>query len=139
MADLHVHLCSPAEAESLRMQWDELAKSAALPNPFFESWMLLPALNLLSGEEQVSVVTVVDSTAPGKPLVGLFPVVQRRGYKGVKVPYWEVWRYSHCYFAVPLIRIGLEDQFWKAIFRWLDESEFFSLRQAELQPCRWRL
>jgi CelD/BcsL family acetyltransferase involved in cellulose biosynthesis len=122
MTSLLVHICSPVEAELLCAQWDELAQSAALPNPFFESWMLLPALSFLRGEEQVSLLTVTDSAAAGEPLIGLFPVVQKRGYKGLKVPYLEVWRYSHCYFAVPLIRAGYEEQFWKALFRWFDKA-----------------
>src|SRR3954451_6340621 len=59
--------------------WDRLAAAAVEPNPFYESWMLWPALRAFGGKEDVTCVLihVPDPINPQAPPVpgGLFPLV----------------------------------------------------------------
>lgn len=92
--------------ETFREQWRELAVSAAEPNPFYEPWMLLPALRAFAARDRVEVVLVFR----GDDLCGLFPVAHRRGRA-------ELWRHPYCYLTAPLLRRGCERI---AIRAWLD-------------------
>src|SRR4051812_26157953 len=96
-----------AELEALREPWHELAGAAVEPNPFYEPWMLLPALRRLAGGARVEVILVFR----GDLLCGLFPMARRKGRA-------ELWRHPYCYLSAPLLRRGCE----QAVIRcWLDE------------------
>jgi len=94
------------ELEGLQESWQELASDAAEPNPFYEPWMLLPALRSFARSERVQVVLV----SRGDRLCGLFPIAWRRGRA-------ELWRHRYCYLTAPLLRRGCERA---AIRCWLD-------------------
>ena len=94
-----------AELEALEARWRDLAATAAEPNPFYEPWMLLPALRSFApaGTEVILVFR-------GETLCGLFPMEYRRGRAGL-------WRHPYCYLTAPLLRRGSE----RAVVRcWLD-------------------
>jgi CelD/BcsL family acetyltransferase involved in cellulose biosynthesis len=92
--------------ETLQEPWQELAASSTEPNPFYEPWMLLPALRTFAGASRVEVVLVFR----GETLCGLFPMAHRRGRA-------ELWRHPYCYLTAPLLRRGCE----RATIRcWLD-------------------
>src|SRR6266446_425938 len=55
--------------EPLHEAWQELARVAAEPNPFYEPWMLLPALRAFAPAGQIEVIAVFR----GELLCGLFP------------------------------------------------------------------
>ncbi|HEY4884777.1 MAG TPA: GNAT family N-acetyltransferase [Myxococcales bacterium] len=95
-----------AELEALQDAWEELAAASVEPNPFYEPWMLLPALRSFARRERVEVVLVFR----GDLLCGLFPIVHRRGRAGL-------WRHPYCYLTAPLLRRGCERA---AIHSWLD-------------------
>jgi len=95
-----------AELEALQDAWEELAAASVEPNPFYESWMLLPALRSFARRERVEVVLVFR----GDLLCGLFPIAHRRGRAGL-------WRHPYCYLTAPLLRRGCERA---AIHCWLD-------------------
>src|SRR3954454_13808747 len=95
------------ELEAIAESWQDLAAAAAEPNPFYEPWMLLPALRSFARNGRVEVVLV----SRGERLCGLFPVAWRRGRA-------ELWRHPYCYLSAPLLRRGCE----QAVTRcWLDE------------------
>jgi CelD/BcsL family acetyltransferase involved in cellulose biosynthesis len=86
-----------SKLEEFREQWRQLAVSAAEPNPFYEPWMLLPALRAFAARDRVEVVLAFR----GDVLCGLFPVAYRRGRA-------ELWRHPYCYLTAPLLRQGCE-------------------------------
>jgi CelD/BcsL family acetyltransferase involved in cellulose biosynthesis len=90
--------------QELSAEWQSLADEAAEPNPFFEPWMLIPALRHF-GEGKVEVLFVFGehpSRAKGKrQICGVWPIAQRRGRT-------EVWRHPYCYLSAPLLRKGHE-------------------------------
>ena len=54
--------------------WDALARNAAEPNPFLESWYLLPALQALDPAGKVRILRFEI----GGDLAGLLPVLDRK-------------------------------------------------------------
>lgn len=98
---------------TFREEWQALSDAAAEPNPFYEPWMLLPALHNFAGEGRVEVL-LVFAPHPARPkhkvLLGLFPMQRRRGRL-------ELWRHPYCYLSAPLLRRGAERV---ALARWLD-------------------
>lgn len=87
--------------------WDRLAAAALEPNPFYESWMLLPALRTLVGQDDVQVVLLYrpDPARPQAPpiLCGLFPLQRARRYKGFPVSVLWFWKHLHCFLCTPLL------------------------------------
>jgi CelD/BcsL family acetyltransferase involved in cellulose biosynthesis len=88
-----------SEIGALLPEWEVLAKQALEPNPFYEPWMLLPALEALAEGESVSVAAV---RVEGR-LAGVFPFQRARRYKGVPAGVLALWRHRHCMLCVPLV------------------------------------
>lgn len=86
--------------------WDDLSRCASDPNPFFERWMLLPALEHLRGSSKVVVALVTDDREG--TLIGLVPLVTLRQYRGMPLPHSAVWKHVHCFLGTPLLRRGRE-------------------------------
>ena len=96
--------------------WDDLAAAALEPNPFYESWMLRPALEYLGGEN-VELVTVWSD---GK-LGALLPM-QRSRYKGLPTRVLCSWRHRHCLLGTPLIRAENAAAHVAALMDWFRKS-----------------
>src|SRR5216684_1529398 len=71
--------------------WEELAVEAIEPNPFYEPWMLIPALRALGTGKDLFVVLVL-TVKEGKPvLCGVFPLEKRQRYKRLPVTAYGLW------------------------------------------------
>jgi CelD/BcsL family acetyltransferase involved in cellulose biosynthesis len=90
-----------ASLDALVPAWEELSAAALEPNPFYEPWMLLPALELLAGDAGVLVVAV---WVEGQ-LCALVPLARAR-LKGLPVGTLTTWRHAHCLLCTPLVRAG---------------------------------
>jgi CelD/BcsL family acetyltransferase involved in cellulose biosynthesis len=113
-------------------EWDALASWAAEPNPFFESWALLPALRALDPKDTVELLWVEGDGA----LVGLLPVRRERGYYGHPLPHMRSWVHANAFVGTPLVAKGCETAFWRAALEWADAyaggSLFLHLAQVPL-------
>ncbi|HEY6815508.1 MAG TPA: GNAT family N-acetyltransferase [Croceibacterium sp.] len=105
-----------SEADVAR--WDALARTSAEPNPFYESWYLLPSLGLLDPEGQVELVTL---EADGQ-LVGLLPVRREQSYYGHPLPHWRNWLHANMFLGSPLVARGFETAFWREALDWCDRN-----------------
>jgi CelD/BcsL family acetyltransferase involved in cellulose biosynthesis len=85
---------------ALAHAWDELAAAALEPNPFYESWMLLPALEAFGLARNFSLVTIGD----GGRLDAVLPFERSKAFKGLPIPALASWRHRHCLLCTPLIR-----------------------------------
>jgi hypothetical protein len=87
---IDVRLLDRRETESIDpAAWASLARHSRCPNPFYESWNLLPALRHLEPRAEIKVVTVYRAGE----LAALFPVcVQRRA----PWRYLKVWCFRDC-------------------------------------------
>lgn len=98
--------------------WDALAEWASEPNPFYESWYLLPSLRALDPRENV---TILAMEADGQ-LAGLMPLVRSNSYYGHPIPHLSNWVHSNAFLGQPLVARGLEREFWRALLAWCDSS-----------------
>ncbi|WP_231958760.1 GNAT family N-acetyltransferase [Altererythrobacter sp. B11] len=99
-----------------RTQWDALAQWAAEPNPFHESWYLLPALRALDTTGEVKLLCL---TADGQ-LAGLLPVKRQSRYYGHRLPHWANWIHDNAFLGTPLVAPGFEGIFWRQVLAWCD-------------------
>lgn len=95
---------TPAALERHLAAWVDLAGATAHPNPFFEPFMLLPALRFLPGGAGVDVLLVYRNEL----LCGLAPLAHIRRYRGLPIAARTLWQYAHCFDATPLLRAGHE-------------------------------
>jgi hypothetical protein len=103
--------------------WDELARRATEPNPFFESWYLLPALELLDSRENISILCF---TRQGL-LCGLMPVVRQQNYDRWPLPHLGNLHNPYIFSGTPLVAPGSEAYFWRAVLDWADANPALSL------------
>ncbi len=96
--------------------WDELAREASEPNPFYESWYLLPSLRLFDPNGEVELLCL---EVRGR-LVGLLPVRRERRYYGHPLPHWGNWLHPNMFLGSPLVSPGFEETFWREALAWCD-------------------
>ena len=96
--------------------WDALALCAAEPNPFFESWYLLPALSAFDPAESVALLRF----QAGGELAGLLPLARPRRYYAKPLPHLASWLHANCFLGAPLVAKGLEHEFWRLLLGWAD-------------------
>lgn len=99
-----------------RAEWDELAACAAEPNPFFESWYLLPALRALDPEHACTMLRYER----GGQLAGLLPVVRHKRYYRWPLRHQASWTHGNGFLGVPLVAAGAERGFWEHVLAWAD-------------------
>ena len=109
--------CQMASPEAIT-RWDALAQWASTANPFFESWYLLPALEVFDPAGQVRLLCV---EADGE-LAGLLPLSLESRYYRHPLPQWCTWIHGNCFLGAPLVARGLEKEFWRALFAWADAN-----------------
>ena len=98
--------------------WDALAAAVADPNPFYESWFLLPSLEAFDSGETVQILLLERDGI----LLGLLPVQRQTRYYGNPLPHWRNWLHFNCFLGHPLVIAGFERAFWQAVLAWFDQS-----------------
>lgn len=98
--------------------WDALAQASAEPNPFYESWHLLPSLGMFDADDQVELLCL---EADGE-LVGLLPLRREHRYYGHPLPHWRNWLHANMFLGSPLVARGFEAAFWQALLEWCDDN-----------------
>src|SRR5207248_150807 len=87
----------PGGLRDLVPEWEALAAEAAEPNPFYEHWMVLPALEAF-GAEGLRCVAVWEDGRLG----ALFPLREERGFHGAPVKVLRSWRHRNMLVCTPL-------------------------------------
>lgn len=105
-----------ADSPEIRAAWDALALRAAEPNPFFESWYLLPALR---AHDPAGKVCLLRAECDGE-LVAIMPLARLPRYYGKPIPHWSAWMHGNCFLGAPLVAKGHEAAFWQALLDWAD-------------------
>ena len=113
-------------------RWDALAQWAAEPNPFYESWALLPALRAFDPAGKVRLLCL----EAGGQLAGVLPVRGNARYYGHPLPHWSNWLHANAFLGAPLVAQGFENAFWRAMLEWTDRragpNAFLHLAQMPL-------
>ena len=102
--------------EARARELDELGRSAIEPNPYFEPWMLLPALRAFPDERELELAVV--ERRDGAP-IGLFPMVRERKVHGLPVPGLSIWRHEYCLLQTPLVHAASASECMDAFLAWL--------------------
>jgi len=124
-AEYWVEICDTPDAAAARQAlWDDLARNAVEPNPFYESWMLLPAWRRLAGDAKVCLACVFRSG--GKPqdvpeLCGVVPLVRQR-YGSWPVETWASWQHPYCFLCTPLLRSGVATEAARCLWSWMEQQ-----------------
>lgn len=92
-------LTDAAALAALIPDWEELAAQAAQPNPFYEHWMLLPALEAY-GSAGLRCIAVWEDGVLG----ALFPMRFVRRYRGLPISALCSWRHRNMMIGTPLVR-----------------------------------
>jgi hypothetical protein len=103
--------------------WDNLAERAAEPNPFFESWYLLPSLESFDPKGNISILCFRQQGN----LCGLIPVVRQQQYGGWPIAHIGNWLHPNIFFGTPLVATGAEVHFWRSVLEWADSNPALSL------------
>lgn len=104
-----------ASPESIA-RWDSLAQCASEPNPFHESWYLLPALRAFDPGGTAKLLCLEANGF----LAGLLPVVHSADYYDHPIPHLANWRHANAFLGAPLVARGFEHAFWRELFAWCD-------------------
>lgn len=103
--------------------WDELAAAAVEPNPFYESWMLLPAIDAYARGRALRFVLAYAERAGCAPaLCGFFPLERMASYRGLPFGHVQLWHYPHRYLGTPLLSRSHASGCLQAFLAWLAES-----------------
>ena len=97
---------------------EELARHAIDPNPLYEPWMLLPALEAAQDDDFVCVLTEA-----GGSITGVFPFRRARRYKGLPITVLRSWRHASWMFCPPLLRPRTAAASVRALLDWLRSGE----------------
>jgi CelD/BcsL family acetyltransferase involved in cellulose biosynthesis len=88
----------PARLAAIVPEWEALAASACEPNPFYEPWILLPAL-AARGAGELRCLLMWEA---GR-LVGFFPFERQPRFKGMPIATLTSWRHSAHLLCTPLL------------------------------------
>jgi len=107
--------------------WEDLAASALEPNPFYEWWMLIPALRTLGADKNLQLVLVFapnEARQKAPPILcGVFPLERKPRYKGLPVSALSLWKHLFCFLCTPLVRADCARECLLAFFDWLAADE----------------
>lgn len=109
-----VRLHDRSSLAGLIPEWEALAAAAAEPNPFYEHWALVPALDTYVAEADFRCAAV----RIGGALVALFPFERVRRYRGLPAGALRSWRHRHMLLCTPLVRSGSERAAFAALLEW---------------------
>jgi len=119
--------------------WRELAARAAVPNPFYEPELLLPAVRHLSGGDGVRLLIATDARGAW---IGLLPVVRLRRWHGMPTVAHATWVHPYCFLGAPLLAVGHEDEAARALLATLRRRavlvamEYLPADGAMVAACR---
>jgi CelD/BcsL family acetyltransferase involved in cellulose biosynthesis len=112
----------PALLNQRQEEWQRLASCTTDPNPFYEPWFFLPAVEHLGENEQWRILLV--SRTPEKKggaaeLCGFFPLIEKRLYGWL--PQWSLWQNQFCFLTSPLVKKDHIADVWNAVLRYVQE------------------
>lgn len=118
-----------AALQAIVPAWEELAANACEANPFYEHWILLPALRAQGEGSGFRCVLVWE----GARLIGLFPFERRLSLKGLPAATLTSWRHSAYLLCTPLVRADAAADCLQAFFDWLPQEA--AIAQFRYLPC----
>jgi len=124
---------TPEELEEYIPAWEKLVKNATDENIFFEPSILIPALRYLNNEQAFILLIFADDVPKEQGLIGLFPLVSSKKYKGLPIPHLSIWKTPQCFLGTPLVHKDYIQAGLEYLFQWFEQTPqsgyFFSFRE----------
>src|SRR6202048_331046 len=124
--ELWLETATDAQLPGLLPLWEELAAEALEPNPFYEPFMLLPALREFPAGHRLTFLCVFaphPSRQKGRRvLCGFFPFEHSRPAGRLPVPMLALWKHPWCSLTAPLLRRDCARAVVTKVFDWLAAS-----------------
>ena len=114
--------------------WEDLVDEALEVNPFYEPWMLMPALRALATGKDLRVVLVLAIDRGAPVLCGVFPLERKERYKRLPVAVLSLWQHLYCALCTPLIRASCARQCLDAFLDWLAGEAGVPLMEFNFVP-----
>jgi hypothetical protein len=111
--------------------WESLAAAAIEPNPFYEHWMLIPALREFA-DRNVRILFVYNSQGDERSAVlcGVIPIVRQSSYRKLPISNLSLWKHKYCFHCTPLLRAGFAERVLTAYCDWAEQnSNLWSLTE----------
>jgi Acetyltransferase (GNAT) domain len=103
--------------------WESLAVNAMEPNPFYEPWFLLPAIDSFGcNQSLIFVLVYAEIRGKASQLCAFFPLVRCYNYRGLPVPHLRLWKHLHCFLCTPLLRRPYAKQCLSLFHDWLADE-----------------
>ena len=96
-------------------EWQALARTASEPNSFQEPWFVASGLKHLTEDRDIRLIEV-----RGDGLIGVMPLCVRNDYGRLPAAHVRNWRHHNDFLGTPLVRKGLEADFWRSLLGHLD-------------------
>ncbi|MGL4551122.1 MAG: GNAT family N-acetyltransferase [Gemmataceae bacterium] len=118
-----------ADLEAHRPAWEDLARHACEPNPFYEPWFFLPGLRRFDGERHHRFLMIYGE--PPKvhpprpvpaPLIGFVPMTCRRLSRFAPLCVLDMWSHLYNFLCTPLLRAGSEAEALDRLFDWFRDA-----------------
>lgn len=109
----------PVELRDHLPAWEDLSAHAIEANPFYEPFMLLPALDAFGKNSVLQFVFIYAVRRERAVLVGFLPMERASQYKGLPLAHLRLWMHRHCYLCTPLIRRGQTRRCLSGYLDWL--------------------
>lgn len=106
--------------EALIAAWERLVGDTAEPNPYAESWYVLPGLQEFDAARKARhyALWIGDDM-----LAGIITLAPSLRYGRFPLQHMVNWVHANCFLGTPLIRKGWEERFWQAVLDALDADE----------------
>jgi CelD/BcsL family acetyltransferase involved in cellulose biosynthesis len=100
-------------------EWQTLARTASEPNSFQEPWFVAAGLQHLTDDRDIRLAEVRRDG-----LIGVMPLCVRNDYGRLPAAHVRNWRHHNDFLGTPLIRKGLEADFWRSLLGHLDGADW---------------
>jgi CelD/BcsL family acetyltransferase involved in cellulose biosynthesis len=123
---LTTRILQASELPGVLEQWSELSGAALVPNPFYEPWIIQPAVEHIANGESLRFLAVFGpSRKTGEePLWGFFPLEIQPKWLKLPIRTLSFWQHRYCFLATPLVHA---DHVWEVLdtfWRWFERNPF---------------
>jgi hypothetical protein len=121
-----VRLVDAKQLQNYQDVWAELSSTAVVRNPFYEPWMMLPALERLVDKEVLYFLLVfgpVGKHGP-QPLWGLFPLEIQPKCLHLPIRTLAFWHHRYSSLATPLIAADHAWDVLESFWKWFQSNPF---------------
>jgi CelD/BcsL family acetyltransferase involved in cellulose biosynthesis len=112
--------------DAFEAEWEDLARTAAEPNVFYEPWYMRAAALMYPGFPDLRIAfvfAIAPVVAPGQRLLcGVFPFQLKSELLRLPVRHVALWRHPFSVLGTPLVRQGHEAETIRAVFSWLRDD-----------------